>query len=229
MTKRPAAQQFTRERRKLLSDVRRIRTTFDAENTIELTNGIKLHLKPINQSAVRRARTSLERPKAPIWTDPERPERSEENPDDPDYQNAMTAYYADLLNLTFKMMCVLGTEFVSAPDGAFAPDDDRWVELLQGAGVPVAFVTTAERYWEWMELYALDTPIDRATVAAALIPRLGIMDAEVMQAIATFRSDTQRDGLVGVPLEAVAPRGAGDLESMAGDDLGGRGTGRGAA
>lgn len=163
----------------------------------ELSNGILLKIKPVPPllaNAITEAFKDPDPPKVYL----EEKGRDEENPNDPNYLRELEEINEKRNRAINNLYLGIGTECVHVPDGYYRPEQEEWLDQVKFAarvaGTPLDFDFTdaVERYLCWLRFYALENG-DDATVAHRLPMVLGgISEAEVEQAIDSFRSVSER-------------------------------------
>ena len=160
-------------------------------DSLTLSNGIVLRLKPVPPYLVRQATMNVERPKVPTVFIPDK-ERDEENPNDPAYIDALLEYTQDTADAANNAVILAGTEIESVPEGLFWPQDDGWLEVLEFLGVEVERESKLGRYLDWMRFYALSTKSDLSAIWRAQRDRIGLTEEEVGAAAASFPNRAER-------------------------------------
>lgn len=194
-------------------------------STMPLENGAVLKLKTISRAIINRAMARFPEPQVPI-VNIESKGRSEPNPNDPDYLAAMVKYHEDRMELYYHLLVLFGTEFESAPEGVFAPQDDGWLIPFQKAEIEIDISSELARYEEWFWLYA-STEADKHNLMAYMIGRTGVTEVEVAQAIVFFRRETERRTNLANEAREVVPVGDHVRNDSGGADLGDGGEGSG--
>lgn len=157
---------------------------------ITLSNGIVLEIRRIPAQMMRRALTAVKRPQVP--TVDVGGGATEENPDDPDYQAAIEAFHNKRMEVITEVLKVAGTRVASVPEGIEGPDGDEWLEQARAIGLEPDVSSPLKRYREWLDLCALEAQSDTVTVVAMTMMRYGLMEQEVVETMAWFRSRAQR-------------------------------------
>ncbi|MFW6031168.1 MAG: hypothetical protein ACOC9T_01135 [Myxococcota bacterium] len=175
---------------------------------ITLGNGIKLRPEPIPEQAVRLAVRKIQLPEVPVVD-------GMENPLDPDYQQAMDEAQTQRLQAYQELIMYMGLHPHEIPEGMHGPDDPEWLEPLHAAGVEdrtLDDMTTSERRYNWLKMYALADPWDLTLAVTSYTPRFGIQVEEVIAAVDWFRGRASR----GADLETENARG--DQDGDRGDE-----------
>lgn len=111
---------------------------------------------------------------------------------DPDYLRAMSEYVDKVGYLAFASRVSLGTEFLSAPDGVFPPDDDGWIDYicnpnLFGDCIPEICRENPGRYVDWLRFYAFGEG-DIQAIYVLLEEASGVIKEQaVNEAVRSFR------------------------------------------
>lgn len=161
------------------------RAAADESPIVVLSNGIMLQAKPVARGLLQRIQEQIPEPSVPTVELPEHG-RSEPNPMDPDYLDALELCYRERLAADNNARMAFGWMVNSVPDGFFRPEEDGWIEELRFAGI----AATSEgpgRMLDWLNLYALATPVDEAVISAKSYMTTAITEGEVVRAMAYFR------------------------------------------
>jgi hypothetical protein len=130
-----------------------------------LSNGIALRIRPVPRGAIRRALQAVE-------IDPESPAEGS----------------VRRLEVAIQLYIVLGTQAASVPGDMYAPEEDGWLDDLEGAGVPVdRALTGMARYREWLEAYALSGPDNMVEVYRQVLQVTGVIEQEIIDAVRAVR------------------------------------------
>src|SRR3972149_2069430 len=108
------------------------------QDTVVLSTGVKIRIKPIAAMLLADILAELEKqkPKVPVVLI-ESKGRTEENPADPDYIRSLEAFEARTASAFNDVMIVEGTELISAPKTLGGPDDPGFLERLSGLVRPI--------------------------------------------------------------------------------------------
>lgn len=155
------------------------------QDTITLSTGVVLRLKPISKQLIRTVQTQFERPEVPMWEDPNKG-RQVENPSDPKYIEAVEQYMVEIANATMDVCILRGTEVLEKPDDLLDPDSEQWVYEMQTLGLPMGDNPRA-RYLAWIKGVA--APLDRdMNLVMGVIGRMtGVSETDVLEAVSRFR------------------------------------------
>lgn len=163
---------------------------------VELSSGVRLKVRAVSPTLIRKAASRLPRPKPPVVRIPMGEDgqdvREEENPDHPDYLAALQQWSIDTYMLGADVMLLGGTEVLYVPEGMHRPEDDDWIELAEFFDVPVERERPKARYLAWLNLYALDSVQDTAKAVNAVATLSGITEEEVNAAMASFQNRAER-------------------------------------
>jgi hypothetical protein len=171
--------------------------------TLTLSTGIVLRLRPVPQAVIRRAASKVKRPEVPMFHNADK-DRDEENPDHPDYRKALETWIEEQAFAIREVILILGTEPLTVPQDMELPDGETWFRAPQKLGL----ITEAEladehlRYLAWLEIYAGRTERDQLDIMTLPIRLAGITEGEVMAAITSFRGGTRRGTDNGTPAPA---------------------------
>lgn len=171
-----------------------------APRRITLSNGIVLQGKAVPRAVMLNVVKQVPIPAIPVVEveNPEGGTRMEQNPNDPDYLAAVEAMHDARLEATYKAAYALGTMPVEIPEGVFPPDSPGWIEELNAVGLEPDIATPTRRYLSWLQMYALQTQQDAVDAYTLTLASTGIIEREVIEAVAYFRNRTQW-GVVGIP------------------------------
>lgn len=163
-------------------------------DTITLSNGVVLKLKPVAPLAIREAALRVPRPKPPIVQIHQNgvEGREEQNLSDPDYVAAVASFENEQQMAVANIMFLMGTEVISVPDGFPRPEDDGWIDDLEIVGVTVNRENKRARYLAWLKFNALVATDDIKNTSNGISEMSGTREAEVADAALAFRSDTSR-------------------------------------
>lgn len=179
---------------------------------VRLSNGIVLRGKPVPRAVMLNVVRRIPVPPVPVVAVEavEGGTRDEENPNDPDYLDAIEAMHSARLEATYRAAYALGTEVVSVPEGMYGPEADGWLEELAVVGAEADVTSRTARYLSWLQMYALSSQQDHSELYGACLAAAGIMEMEVVQAVAYFRDRAQRGAFGNAP----APIDAGDGDNV---------------
>lgn len=161
------------------------------QDTVMLSNGIVLRLKPVPPFLVRQAAIQLELPKVPVMHN-EAKGRDEPNPNDPDYLEAKEEYNALTTEAGLNVLFAAGTEVVSIPKGLYGPKDEGWLELLGILGIEVDVEHPVARYLAWIRYYAIGSAQDIGCLTRAMADGVGMTEEEVQAVADSFRNRKAR-------------------------------------
>lgn len=160
--------------------------------TVTLSTGIELRLRPVPPRILRDAQTRVPKPQVPIVHIVDRG-RDEPNPDDPQYQSDLDKWVTDTSDAAFKVGLILGTVVERVPEGYYRPEDDQWIDLIEGAyevdGLPSPVRRTPEkaRYLDWLLYYALGNREDEFKLTWALYRAFTPTKEALHEAMESFR------------------------------------------
>lgn len=157
---------------------------------LTLSNGIVLEIRRIPAQMMRRALQVVKRPEVPTVDLGDG--ATEENPDDPDYQAALEAFHTRRMEVITEVLKTAGTKLVSVPEGMEGPGGDEWLEQARAIGLEPDVTSPLKRYREWLDLYALEAQSDTISLTALTMMRFGLLEQEVLETMAWFRSRAQR-------------------------------------
>lgn len=165
----------------------------EADNTLTLSNGVKVRVKPLPDLLMRKLYSKFDPPEPPevevesggkTWTEP--------NYNDPNYENAMRKYTMNLADGIANLILLKGFDIISKPDHIpDYEDDDTWVEELEAVGLDVP-EKPLERKLAWMEYRIVATNNDLDAIQEASQRLSGISEEDVEEAQERFRGLTGR-------------------------------------
>lgn len=159
--------------------------------TVTLSNGIVLKVKPVPPFLVRAAVTKLEKPKIPFFHNDEKG-RDEPNPSDPAYLDDLEEYEEQTTEVGTNVLLVAGTEVAEVPEGCYGPDDQSWKELAEFFEIEVNTDKPMANYLNYLKWYALASAEDLVAVLRPLMIMTGLTEEEVQKAAEGFRSQKTR-------------------------------------
>lgn len=186
---------------------------------VTLDNGVVLKIRKVPPLLLARAQEQIAVPKVPLFHNTERDE-DEENPNHPDYIAAVEAYKTAIEMAAMNAMLLLGTSIKSVPEGIDKPEDEDWTFFLDALDVKIPEGKPG-RYLAWLRYYAITTPLDLLETMNAVGRVTGVSEADVLQAVESFRSNQGR----GVNTNGTAPPSPGNGDPL---PAGGGGDGSGA-
>lgn len=152
------------------------------EKIITLRSGVRVRLKPVPDMVVQRAMAKINKPKVPMWFNPDK-EREEPNPNDPDYLEAVRRAEEERGMVAMDVSIMFGCELIDP-----IPDDRKWVQRLRKvAGIEVDDSDEFELEFAYLKYVAFANSADMNYVTG-----LDMTEADVENAGATFRSDETR-------------------------------------
>jgi hypothetical protein len=154
---------------------------------VELSTGVKLRVKALSPFVIQKIKDHMEaeRPKVPTKFI-EEDNRTIEIPEDPAYLEAMDKFSDRRTEAVMNAAMLLGTELESVPDGFDGPSDNGWSQRLAILGFdPPA--NDSERYLQWVKYMAAPTTSDIEKINEAIFALIGVSEAEVAAAAASFR------------------------------------------
>jgi hypothetical protein len=155
---------------------------------VELSTGVKLRIRALSPFVIQKIKNRMEpeRPKVPTKFIAE-DNRTIEIPEDPEYQRALEAFADKRTEAVMDGAMLLGTEFESAPEGFDSPSDNGWLQRLAVLGFDPP-KSDEERYLQWVKYIAAPTASDIEIINEAVFKMIGVSEAEVAAAAASFRS-----------------------------------------
>ncbi len=155
------------------------------QDTITLSTGVILRLKPISKQLIRAVNLQFEKPRVPKEF-VESKGREEENPLSPRYKEAIDEYIADIATATMDVCILRGTEIVETPSGIIDKDDEDWAYEMDTLGIPLSNNPRA-RYLAWIKGVAAPTDLDIQMIMGAVGRLTGVSEADVLEAVQRFR------------------------------------------
>lgn len=152
------------------------------EKVITLRSGVRVRLKPVPDMVVQRAMAKINKPKVPMWYNPDK-EREEPNPNDPDYLEAVRRAEEERGMVAMDVSIMFGCELIDQ-----IPDDRKWVQRLRKvAGIEIDDSDEFELEFAYLKYVAFANSADMNYVTG-----IDMTEADVENAGATFRSDETR-------------------------------------
>lgn len=189
----PSDEQKDAARRAAAELMREIENAAEPPGQLTLSTGIVLRIKPVPQSLVRAAAAKVKPPAVPVIHNEDKG-RAEENPSDPDYLAAREQWEGEAYLAGAQVALLMGTECISVPDGYHRPEDDGWLSYLRIVGMldEVNPDDPVDRYWAWINYYALRTNDDLSLAVYAPLYAMNVSEEEVALAVAAFRRSKER-------------------------------------
>lgn len=174
-----------------------------------LLNDIVLDLLPVPPKVVRAAALRIPMPEMPkVWIESKGENRAdpndrgwEENPDSAEYKRAMLQWDIQTSDAGLKVGLILGTKCQSVPEGMYRPEDDGWIEELEGAWAALGWSDDSlvlhreppqARYLDWLLNYALSSDEDLFLMSRAVYSTSMVTEEALREAVETFRRAEER-------------------------------------
>ena len=152
------------------------------EKIITLRSGVRVRLKPVPDMVVQRAMAKINKPKVPMWFNPDK-EREEPNPNDPDYLEAVRRAEEERGMVAMDVSIMFGCELIDP-----IPNDRKWVQRLRKvADIEVDDSDEFELEFAYLKYVAFANSSDMNYVTG-----IDMTEADVENAGATFRGDEAR-------------------------------------
>lgn len=171
--------------------------TAELVDTVELSTGVVLRVKPVPGRILGDAARLVKRPTPPMVMNNDRG-REEPNPDDPGYLDALREWSQQTMEASVNVALTLGTTVEHLPGGMHPPESDAWIEEVAGAyevvgmASPVRTAPPKARYLDWLLYYAIGRDEDQFILTKVLFATHMITREELADAIASFRGLAQR-------------------------------------
>lgn len=163
----------------------------------ELSNGVILKIKSVPPFLVQAVQNEFKTPTPPKVFIEEKG-REEENPNDPEYLRLLVELEEQQTLAVNDLFLAAGTEFISAPEGYYGPEDDDWIAVVEFAQnitrkeIHIERSDKIKRYLHWLRFYALETGGDIALATSLPMQLAGIREGEVEEVMESFRSLPER-------------------------------------
>lgn len=151
------------------------------DQIIELTSGVLIRRKPIPDILMQRVMAKVEKPKVPMWFNPDK-EREEPNPNDPDYLEAVRKAEEERGQKAIDAAIMFGCELVDD-----LPSDRTWIKRLKRFGIEVDETDEFELQFAYLKYVAFVNSDD-----LALVTGWGLSERDIENAGATFRRTKAR-------------------------------------
>lgn len=173
---------------------------------ITLSNGVVLKVKPMPPMLLNSVANSIPEPEVPkVYLEDKG--REEPNPNHPAYLRAVSDRAAAISLAMMNLILYACTEVISIPEGVMKVTDDGWLRLAKMAGINFDPDDEVERYIAWLRCYAVQTVGDLNLTQTVPLRLAGITEAEVEEAMESFRGGEGRDADSGLPVEIGSPNG----------------------
>ena len=159
-------------------------------NTITLSTGVILGLKPVSKWLIQAVNEKFEKPKIPTEYNKDL-DKDIENPGHPKYKEATEQYLVDIGNATTDVCILRGTEILEAPEGMITYRDEDCALEMETLG----FKNTdnlRSRYLYWIKYIAAPLDSDMNFLMGALGRMTGVSEADVLEAVTRFRSTKRK-------------------------------------
>jgi hypothetical protein len=165
------------------------------DNTVTLSTGVVLKVRPVSQFVLYANANRVRRPKVPVVYI-ESKDREEENPMHPDYLDAMERYEEERAEAVADALLGLGSELVDVPKGFDRPEDTGWSEQLEAIGLEVP-QSGMKRYLRWVRLWAIKTPEDMVALTQRITQLTATPEEAVAEVAESFRNPKERRANLG--------------------------------
>lgn len=161
--------------------------------TFTLQNGVVLRFKPVPPLLVKEAQMRVPRPEIPMVRNTDS-DRDEPNPNDPNYMIELETYYERLAEIVLRVGLIRGVVIESLPEGMVPVESDEWIDECKAIGDAVGETMdihaepTRARWLDYMRFYIIPSEVDLFAITRIVSARVAVTEAEVRNAIATFRS-----------------------------------------
>ena len=150
-------------------------------NTLTLSTGVELRLKPVQSYVYVEFEKRHKRPKPPVVFIEEHG-REQENPDDPAYRDKLIDWEREHTMGLLDVALVLGTELISKPESIPDVDSDEWIDGLEIAlGEDLTFKNKKERYLYWLK-YVGASDEDLQPIMSGIAAFSGVLEEDVKDA-----------------------------------------------
>lgn len=168
------------------------------------SNGLKLKLKKVSRMLMVDVGRKIPVPNVPVVYNEDK-SRDEANPNDPDYlRDVQSATFERAALVTLSMISV-GSEVLELPEGMAGPQDDEWVQVLEGIEIGVPQGNQRLRYGTWLKYIGMPDGDDFDNFIRAIYRFSGItLEADVKSAEESFRDNSQGPANLGSAVKTVA-------------------------
>lgn len=149
-------------------------------------NNIKFKLNKVSKMLIVEAGRKIKEPKPPKWFNEEKG-RHEENPLDPEYVEELSNVNWKRGSITIAVYLTMGCKVIELPPEIEPVNSEEWVETLAELGVEVS-KNPKSRFVEWLKYYAIEDDDLSALVTQIMAISGIVLEKEVKEAEATFRS-----------------------------------------
>lgn len=159
-------------------------------DTITLSTGVVLKLKPVSKWLIQAVNRQFKRPTVPKQY-VKSAGKDVENPMHPKYKDDMEKYLVDIGNATTDVCILRGTEIIEIPQNLFHYDSKECASEMKALGFKLTDNNSA-RYLYWVKYVAAPLDRDMNLLMGALGRLTGVAEADVLEAVARFRSSKKR-------------------------------------
>ena len=156
------------------------------DDIIRLSTGVVLTPKKVSPFLFQEVSNKFKYPPVPKVFD-ENKDREIENPMHPAY---LAACEEVDLNRSMAMIdgtIALGTTLVSIPEGFPTPDDEDWLDDLEGIEIVIDRNNKRLRYRTWIKYIAAPSVSDVQQILTKVLRTIGVKEDAVAEAIANFQ------------------------------------------
>lgn len=158
----------------------------DGLDTITLSTGVVLKLKPVSKWLIKSVNNQFEQPEVPTQYIKDLG-KEVENPSHPKYKEAMERYMVEIGNATTDVCILRGTELLEKPDDVIGHESEECALEMKTLGFKDT-ENLRSRYLYWVKYIAAPLDNDMNRLMGALGRLTGIAEADVLEAVARFRS-----------------------------------------
>lgn len=174
------------------------------KNELTLSSGIRLRFHPVPTWLVQKIRDQIEDPLPPMRTNPDNG-REEEDLGNREYLRKLDAAQSTRREMANNALMHFGVEVLDVPAGFPTADDPVWREEIRVLGF--TDINEAMLKVEWLKYYVLRGDAVYVSVIDGVRRLSGVVEADVTEAEASFRSDEERVSDSGAVITNVSPDG----------------------
>lgn len=182
----------------VVSEAVQLKRTGRNKAELTLSNGVVLDFRPVTPSLIGAVRADLESkyPSPPV-TYLEAKGRDEPNPNDPAYQEQLRQAMAKTERILNDLVIAAGCDIKHVPEEVATLESDDWLQdprivVARSLGLDFDPGDPIQRKVVWLQYYAVENWADDRLFQSMPGQVAGISEAEVMAALASFRSDAER-------------------------------------
>lgn len=153
---------------------------------IHLSTGVILSPKKVSPFVIQSITLKFKDPKVPFVYIEDKG-RKEYNPMNPDYLAEKEEVEARRSMALIDAVIALGTQLENIPKDFPTPEDDKWLEDLNAAGLEIDGSNERLRYRSWVKFIAAPSVEDVQTLVSKVLSYIGVSEEDVATATANFQ------------------------------------------